>query len=757
MGKTRWYPQMWQYLSKHHLNGKNYIACVSIFIQLLVFTISSYNHLLIMDKSGKNVDSLYIPYIDGLRAIAILAVLIYHLNSTWLPGGFTGVDIFFTISGFVVSFSIAKKRDLSPRDFLLSFYARRILRIVPALLVCLIFVSLAEVLFIPTSWLSNGIEETGSYAFFGLSNLILMKSGNSYFGPRAEFNPFTHTWSLGIEEQFYLIFPTLFYWWTITNKNKRFKYISISLFTLFFAISITCAWRLSLVDTAATYAFYSILTRFWELADGVLLYQVIAYDKYNNSGISSGNRYSIGVYISLGLVILGFVFARPDSFPFPGAILPVLGTTGLLFCLRSTKNNIILTGLTNQFLVFIGKISYSLYLWHWPVFILFRWTVGLDSISCYVVATFLSFCLAITSYYFVECPIRYSGRIRGLSRTKIIFIGLLIIGFTYYIVNGQIFPHKAELSLNVFSKEDKPWDDINTYNKLSGNCFTESSARSIKGGDVISFSKPHCPQKGSSRLFVVGDSHATVYIPTLQLLTIQTNINASLYSKEGCPYIDFFAPMNTHSSDCQLFYRSTTADILNHAQYGDIVFLPSLRLKRFAEQWKLFPEQEVREEMFGISAQSLRASAVEDAIILLKQFSQRGIKVVFEAPPPIFRAPTFRCLDWFNYMNPICKQGLEMQKNVLINYRRPVMQSIQKISTYYSNVSVWDPFPHLCSGNVCKAVVNHKPLFFDGDHLSNYGNKLIYPSFKTFMTRLIQVTPDKTRPSKSETMSKSGF
>lgn len=696
-----------------------------------------------MGKSSNNIDSSYIPYIDGLRAVAVLAVVIYHLNSTWLPGGFTGVDIFFTISGYVVSFSIAKKRGLNPGNFVAYFYARRILRIVPALLTCLILVSLAEVLFIPRSWLSDGIETTGQYAFFGLSNLILTQSSDSYFGPKAEFNPFTHTWSLGIEEQFYLIFPMLFYWWTIANKKNRLKYVSFLIFTIFFAFSISYAWWLSNIDTSS--AFYSIFPRFWELAAGVILYQLTA-NKYDNSEISSGSKWTIGVYISLGLIILGFIFARPDHFPFPWALLPVLGTTGLLIFLRGSKNNVIFAGLSNQFVVFIGKISYSLYLWHWPVFVLFRWTVGLDSVECYVSAVFLSLFLALASYYFVECPIRYSRKIYNLPKAKIIFVGLTIVALACYITNTQIFLHKTQLSLSVVSKEDKLWYvdqfDIEAFHNFNNNCSMERTVKNIEGGQITSFS-PTCQQKKAfSQLFIAGDSHAGAYVPMLQRLTMETGTKVFLYTKVGCPYINLFAPLNQLSADCQLFYRSTTADILNHAQRGDIVFLPSLRLKRFAEQWTLFPEETVREEMSGKAALSNRASATQEAISLLKPFTQKGIKVVIEAPKPIFRSPNFRCSDWFNRMNPICKPGLEMQKDVLINYRLPAIKSIQTLSTQVPGVSMWDPLPILCPGDVCQATLERKPLFFDGDHISGYGNMFVYPSFKKFIAGLRQDTPN---------------
>jgi peptidoglycan/LPS O-acetylase OafA/YrhL len=152
-------------------------------------------------------------FIDGLRAVAVLSVIIYHLNPTLLPGGFVGVDIFFVISGFVVSYSISEFAPLGTWRSLTRFYARRFARIMPALLVCLLITLLLSALFIPDAYLSHANYETGLRAFVGLSNVKLAQISGDYFSPISSFNPFTHTWSLGVEEQFYLFFPILFLVW----------------------------------------------------------------------------------------------------------------------------------------------------------------------------------------------------------------------------------------------------------------------------------------------------------------------------------------------------------------------------------------------------------------------------------------------------------------------------------------------------------------------------------------------------------------
>ncbi len=149
----------------------------------------------------------YFAHIDGLRAFAVLAVMLYHLNPTALPGGFVGVDVFFVISGYVVTASLAGHRNESLGAFLGQFYARRLARLVPALATMLVVTTALYVLFVPKAWFNRAAETVGQAAFWGMSNWTLEQQVINYFEPRAELNPFTHTWSLGVEEQFYLVAP----------------------------------------------------------------------------------------------------------------------------------------------------------------------------------------------------------------------------------------------------------------------------------------------------------------------------------------------------------------------------------------------------------------------------------------------------------------------------------------------------------------------------------------------------------------------
>lgn len=209
------------------------------------------------EPATRGEPTAYQPYIDGLRAWAVLSVMLYHLDARWLPGGFSGVDIFFVISGFVVSASVADRGPMPFGQFLLCFYARRARRILPALVVALLATALISALFIPAAYLSDRNRTTGLLAFFGLSNVILGAPGGDYFSPKAEFNPYTHTWSLGVEEQFYLLFPLLFWAWLAGGKRR---YASSALFAA--ALGASLAWTVWAGPAKHAQAFYLIFGRF---------------------------------------------------------------------------------------------------------------------------------------------------------------------------------------------------------------------------------------------------------------------------------------------------------------------------------------------------------------------------------------------------------------------------------------------------------------------------------------------------------------
>jgi peptidoglycan/LPS O-acetylase OafA/YrhL len=353
----------------------------------------------------------YRPEIDGIRAFAVIAVIINHFNKDLLPSGYLGVDIFFAISGFVIASSLANRPSKNFSDFLLGFYTRRIKRLVPALVLFVLITSILICLFNPTP--SDSLK-TGITALFGLANLYLLKQSTNYFATSTELNVFTHTWSLGVEEQFYLLFPLLVW---LTGFGRQTTKGSRNLLWVMGLLSIA-----SLITFVHNYttnqpaAYFLMPTRLWELGAGCLLFLGL---KHSHKFFHALKK--IPPAIVLGAMVV--VLFLPRQFAVPATLAIVLLTVVLITCLRSgtTTYNLF----THPRVVYIGLISYSLYLWHWGVLSLSRWTIGIHWwLAPLQIALMLL--LAIASYQYVEQPLRRSNWSSGRWQSIGFGIGLSV-------------------------------------------------------------------------------------------------------------------------------------------------------------------------------------------------------------------------------------------------------------------------------------------------------------------------------------------
>jgi peptidoglycan/LPS O-acetylase OafA/YrhL len=679
-------------------------------------------------------------YIDGLRAVAVLSVIVYHLYARWLPGGLTGVDIFFVVSGFVVSASVGNLESMQFSRFVFYFYSRRVQRIVPALVVCLLVTGLFSALFIPNAWLSDTNKYTGFFAFFGLSNLVLAFIGDDYFSPRAEFNPYLHTWSLGVEEQFYLIFPLLFFMWV--SKRPR-KALCVVLFAGGLALSLLSAWWLSGRNDGLN--FFLIPGRFWELASGILLYQLLALAKRPLGVIDRNGTLGSMALLGGSLVLLaaGFKVVRPEQLPFPGALLPVAGTLGVLYALHGREPRDGLHRLLiSPAVVFVGKISYSLYLWHWPVIVLLRWTTGIDAPVWRVLAAVLTFALATASWYYVENPARRSAVLKGMRRPAVVGAGLATLTCGALLWAGiQAAQLKLNLSLSVVSQRADDWYPSRPLEPSNDGCLDTWNRTKLNGGPVWTYSRAGCslPATYRGRLYVIGDSHAMAYNRMLREFARDTGVNVFAYNNGGCPFMALLPRKQDEVASCAPATDAAIAQIEAQVRPGDVVFMPSLRLPRFSDEWARFDDSSTWDYMFGPEAVQSRVDGVREAIPILQKLAAKGAKVILEGPTPEFRSQPFRCSDWFNRDNPICSGGDHIARADLEALRAPVLDSYAHIAQAVPEVSVWDPLPSLCPDSVCLThTADGRPLVFDGDHLSGYANRLLLPSFKQVVSKLME-------------------
>jgi len=686
----------------------------------------------------------YRPDIDGLRALAVVSVMIYHLNSLWLPGGFVGVDVFFVISGFVVTSSLSQSATTSFAQFISQFYARRLARIMPALLFVLLSTIVAATLFIPHAWLSQLSEETARFAFMGLSNFTLQNNPDSYFAPRTEYNPYAHTWSLGVEEQFYLIAPLLVYFWlratalakgTSTAAHARVRAIISIIAIALFASLVWCIWTSANLPRMA---FYSISTRFWELGSGALLFILTSRPSWQVFPIRCSKLLqSSGAPLGLLLVIASFLFASGKHFPWPWALMPVVGTLLMIGGAQVNASDRTRRILGIPWMTWIGKRSYSLYLWHWPVYVLFRWTIGLENIGYCLLALLITVLLSMFSYRYIEQPLRHNSWLE--KRPALLTIALFVLATAAcYAVASTVFSQAQKLSLSTVMKNGNDWyrNGLSQYPGMTPyECLPTRQTQAIATGQMMSLTpKKACAPQGisSQQIFVLGDSHADALFPVFEELSAQSVSRIFIYANAGCSFIDFRTPMNqSKSADCDVapFNATVSADVLAKAQPGDLVILPSLRMERYTDQWENFGIRNMQEKMGSPYNQALRKAATQDAITWLEPFAKHHLKIVLIAPPPIFQSPSFRCADWFNRNHPICKAGLTMPKAELGVLRQPVLDQIQTLQQTLPKIYSWDPFAMLCPSDTCQAIQNGRPLFFDGDHLSNYGNGQLYQPF----------------------------
>ena len=348
-----------------------------------------------------HVNDQYRADIDGLRAFAVVSVVLYHAFPKVVRGGYVGVDVFFVISGYLIS-KILFTEIAEHRLSFAGFYGRRIRRIFPALAVCLV----AVLAFGFVSLTPSELAQLGKHVFFGagfLSNMALW-SESGYFDTAAHLKPLLHLWSLGIEEQFYILWPALL--WIAFRTKARLGRLLALLFIASFAINI------ALSINNITDAFYLPVSRFWELLAGAALAWWRPID------LASNTRSWISIAGLAALLASVALFTPELRFPGWFALLPVAGAVAVILAGQDTTVNRIV--FSNRAAVFVGLISYPLYLWHWPL-ISYAYIIRLGKPPTPLMALGLvvaSFLLAWATYRFIEYPVRFGQHRHRRTRDR---------------------------------------------------------------------------------------------------------------------------------------------------------------------------------------------------------------------------------------------------------------------------------------------------------------------------------------------------
>lgn len=455
----------------------------------------------------------YRPDIDGLRALAVLPVVLYHAGVPGPSGGFVGVDIFFVISGFLITKIVA--RELEEKRFsLIHFYERRARRILPALAAVIAATLIAGwFILLPREFEDLG-QSTVATAFFA-SNIYFAITLD-YFAAAADFAPLLHTWSLAVEEQFYLFFPPLlallFSW-----RSRRFALWAVAGLS---AVSLAAA--IIVMPSKAQWVFYIIVFRAWELGAGAML-ALAALAPPRNRAI----REALGVAGLASIVLAIFAYDKDTDFPGLAALLPVIGAALLIHIGGAGGGSVVTRLLSLRFMVWTGLISYSLYLWHWPILAYIRVYLGSTEIPLAIglAASALSVMLAWLSWRYVEQPFRH-GPPKGPGRTRIFALsgialgGMIGVGLALHLTGGLPQRLNAETVRIAHTADDRDPRHFRCMNKTpeKGLCLIGKRPNAQRHRDFLLW----------------GDSHASANLPGIDRAGTIEGITGLSATHPGC-------------------------------------------------------------------------------------------------------------------------------------------------------------------------------------------------------------------------------
>jgi peptidoglycan/LPS O-acetylase OafA/YrhL len=426
----------------------------------------------------------YRPDIDGLRAIAVLAVLGFHAFPRLCPGGFIGVDIFFVISGYLIS-TIIFDDVASGRFTYADFYARRIRRIFPSLVTVLLVVLVVGLfLDFSTEFARLGTHVAAGAAF--LSNLILWRE-SGYFDINSAYKPLLHLWSLGVEEQFYIVWPLVI----AALSGRRILWVMAAILLVSFTTNI------AIVRSQPTAAFFLPVTRFWELTIGSLL----AYSAHARLWVPQ--RRDVLSVIGFVLLLTSLSLINKETvFPGWAALAPTLGTAALIAAGPDARLNRML--LANKAAVFVGLISYPLYLWHWPILSFMTVSEGELSHGLRVAAVGICFGLAYITYVVIEKPLRFGGfgslKVAGLS------VALLILGVTAIALPSRLNPDNRSAFVSFF-ENTPPAYKYDTVHDLSVFWRQECNFYDLVTKVAKASISSQCTAGRGQSVLLWGDSH----------------------------------------------------------------------------------------------------------------------------------------------------------------------------------------------------------------------------------------------------------
>ena len=630
----------------------------------------------------------YRPDIDGLRAVAVLSVMLYHFGATWLPGGFTGVDIFFVISGFVITLKL--RREIEAGEFsIIGFYDGRVRRILPAAL-AVILTSIVAGYFLLWPGDYESLGASAAYSAAGLANLFFFWN-TGYFDQESGLQPLLHFWSLGVEEQFYVAWPVVL-WVTLSVTRSRPKVV-LALLTAATALAFVYAERRVGYDPKA--AFYLPQFRAWELSLGALL---VFVPTITNRALSI-----LAAMAGVALIVFSFL-AIHETGHFPGvnAAYACIGASLLIW---PQASNPVAATLSLRPVIFVGKISYSLYLWHWPVWVFYRhYNNGVPaSLPEAILLAALTFTLATLSWLYVEKPFR---RPLG-NRWKVVAAGLVSVALVAFagntVVSNAGFLSRTSTATEPLSSLATMWE---------WNCPSTVDLPGI--GTNCSFGAPW--GTASERIILWGDSHAEHMAPLLQVYAAKHNASVVLY-RACSPAFDNkqFIPSHFEYPDydvaCGRAHDAVVSLAANDSQIDEVVL---------ASSWSSVADTIVGADRQDSPSRKAGVAMLEGAVeSTARQLVGAGVAVSVIATVPIWPTDPVPCAvnTASNLLRKPCAASEHSVKSAAFDDGQADEYRALELAASDAGASIIEPGKVLCTpGPECIAWVDGDFLYRDRSH-----------------------------------------
>ncbi len=682
-------------------------------------------------------ETSYRTDIDVLRAFAVLSVVLYHIDTSLLPGGFVGVDVFFVISGYLITGQLTHRMQRAREFSFTDFYVRRFKRLYPALtLVLAVSVLLSAWIMIPSVQNQLG-REVRAVATLSI-NYYFLGQKSDYFGITADNKPLLHLWTLSVEEQFYLLWPVLLWLlYRLAEKQKK-AFVPLVRLMLILVLSVSCLWCIFISFHNNPQAFYGLPSRAWEFAAGGLL---TLWPLPTHSQRSRGSLLQL---MGCGILLYS-IFCIDSHAVFPGFVVlwPVIGAMLYIAGGRLGLLPLWQRLLCRPALLHTGKISYGFYLWHWVLLAFCRyWYLGRDLQRDLLMGGLVAYVFAHLSYRYVELPLRHGTTFWPVLNQLQFRHGMYTLFLMYLIGNIQIF-YPVMLTSTQASIARLENDPVH----LPPGCTMPPAGIPLDPIGTCSLGNPERPL----RLVVWGDSHAGRLLPLLQRYTAEHPVRILTRIYNGCPPLMQVVPsgQQQYRTYCQNFATAVAAQMGALKSLGVTGIILQARWLWYLsdtepEALDLLTTEEYQQ---SLKSGQLIVSTAHSTELLhrvldkeLKLFQAEGMKVALVLPEPELDTPAPECLIRFNTMR--CNRPL----HDVLQQRQALVAWLNEEATHYKNLQLIDTTPFFCDLRWCFAEQNGIVNFMDSHHITSARALSMYPFFTSVLNWLAQPRGEPDRP-----------